>query len=94
MYSVTDIGSLDLRELIGGNSYTFPMQLNIKGYTFYTCALCDTRVDSFLFINIELTTLLIRHYSACSKPLPYIISVIGYNGQGYSKIIYYVHLML
>ena len=79
MYSVIDIGSLDLRELIGGNSYTFPTQLNIKGYMFYTHALYDIRVNSFLFINTELTTLLIRHYSACSKPLPYIILVTDYN---------------
>ena len=70
MYNVTNISSLDLRELIRGNSYTFPMQLNIKGYTFYTRA---------LFINIELTTLLIRHYGARSKPFPYIILVTNYN---------------
>ena len=94
MHSVTNIGSLDLRELIGGNSYTFPMQLNIKGYTFYTCALCDIRANGFLFINTELTTLLIHYYSTCSKPFPYIILVTGYNSQGHSKVIYYIHLTL
>ena len=46
---------------------------------FYTHALYDIRANSFLFINTELTTLLIRHYSACSKPLPYIILVTDYN---------------
>ena len=54
----------------------------------------DYRANSFLFINIELTTLLIYHYSAYSKPLPYVILVTGYNSQGYSKIIYYVRLTL
>ena len=94
MHSVTNIGSLDLRELIGGNSYTFPTQLNIKGYTFYTHALYDTRANGFLFINTELTTLLIRYCGARSKPLPHVISVTGYNGQGYSKITHYVRLTL
>ena len=61
---------------------------------FYTRTLYDTRVNSFLFINTELTTLLIRYYSARSKPLPYVISVTGYNSQGYSKITYYIRLIL
>ena len=61
---------------------------------FYTRALYDTKVNSFLFINTELTTLLIHHYSACSKPLPYTILVTGYNSQGYSKITHYVRLIL
>ena len=94
MYSVTDIGSLDLCELIGGNSYTFPTQLNIKGYTFYTRALCDTGANGFLFINTELATLLIRHCGARSKPLPRVISVTGYDGQGHSKVTHYVRLTL
>jgi hypothetical protein len=33
VYGVTDLGLLDLRELIGGNSYTLQTQLNIKGFT-------------------------------------------------------------
>ena len=61
---------------------------------FYTYTLYDTRANGFLFINIELTTLLIRHYSARFKPLPYVILVTGYNSQGYSKIMYYVRLIL
>ena len=61
---------------------------------FYTYALCNTRVNSFLFINTELATLLIRHYGAYSKPLPRVILVTGYNSQGYSKIMYYVRLTL
>ena len=61
---------------------------------FYTYALCNTRANGFLFINIELTTLLIRYYSAYSKPLPHVILVTGYNGQGYSKITYYIRLIL
>ena len=61
---------------------------------FYTRALYDTRVNSFLFINTELTTLLIRYYSTYSKPFPRVILVTGYNSQGYSKVIYYVCLTL
>ena len=46
---------------------------------FYTRALYNIRANGFLFINTELTTLLIHHYSARSKPLPYVILVTGYN---------------
>ena len=53
---------------------------------FYTYALYNIRVNSFLFINTELTTLLIHHYRAYSKPLPYVILVTGYNNQGYSRL--------
>jgi hypothetical protein len=94
VYNITDIGSLDLRRLMRGNSYTLPTQLNIKGYTFYTYALGDTRANSFLFINTELATLLIRYYNARSKPLFYIVSVTSYNSQKSSKIIYYIRLTL
>ena len=55
------------------------IQLNTKGFTFYTYTLGDTRVNGFLFINLELASLLIRHYSACLKPLPYAIPVTGYD---------------
>ena len=94
MYSVTDLGSLDLRELMGGSLYTLPSQLNIKGYTFHTCALGDTGANGFLFINTELATLLIRYCGARSKPLPCEISVTGYDGRSYSKITYYIRLTL
>ena len=57
-------------------------------------ALGDTRANSFLFINSELTTLLIRHYGVCSKPLPRTILVTGYNGKSDSRITHYVHLTL
>ena len=77
-----------------GNSYTFSTQLNIKGYTFHTRALSDTRANGFLFINTELATLLIRHCGARSKPLPYAVSVTDYNGQGSFKITHYMRLTL
>ena len=35
------------------------IQLNTKGFTFYTYALSDTRANGFLFINLELASLLI-----------------------------------
>ena len=61
---------------------------------FYTYTLCDIRANGFLFINTELTTLLIYYYSTCSKPFPYIISVTSYDGQGYSKVTHYIRLIL
>jgi hypothetical protein len=94
VYSITNISSLDLRRLIGGNSYTLSTQLNIKSYTFHIYALGNTRANSFLFINTKLATLLIRHCDARSKPLPYIVLVTSYDGQRSSKIIYYIRLIL
>jgi hypothetical protein len=85
---------LDLRELIEGNSYTLQTQLNIKGFTFHTHALSDTEANGFLFINSELATLLTRHCGVCSKPLPCVISVIGYNGNGNFRITHYIRLTL
>ena len=79
---------------MGGNLYTLPTQLNIKGYTFHTRALGDTGANGFLFINTELATLFIRHYSACSKPLFYAVLVTGYNSQESFKITYYIRLTL
>ena len=35
------------------------IQLNTKGFTFYTYILGNTRVNGFLFINLELASLLI-----------------------------------
>ena len=77
-----------------GNSYTLLTQLNIKGYTFHTRAFGDTKVNGFLFINTELTTLLIRHCGARSKPLSCAVSVTGYDGQESSKITHYMRLTL
>ena len=56
--------------------------------------LSDTRANGFLFINSELTTLLIHHCGARLKPLRYIILVIGYNGKNNLRIMYYIHLTL
>ena len=77
-----------------GNSYTLLTQLNIKGYTFHTRAFDNTRANGFLFINTELATLLIRYCGACSKPLSCAVLVTGYDGQGSSKITYYMRLTL
>ena len=57
-------------------------------------ALSNTRANGFLFINLELTTLLIHHYGVCLKPLPYVILVTGYNGKSNSRITHYVCLTL
>jgi hypothetical protein len=94
VYGVTDLGMLDLRELIGGNSYTLQTQLNIKGFTFHTHALSDTRANGFLFINSELAALFTRHCGARFKPLSYTISVTGYNSKGNSRITHYIRLTL
>jgi hypothetical protein len=77
-----------------GNSYTLQTQLNIKGFTFHTHALGDTKVNGFLFINSELAALLTRHYGARSKPLLCAISVTGYNSNSNSRITHYVRLTL
>jgi hypothetical protein len=77
-----------------GNLYTLQTQLNIKGFTFHTHALGDTRANGFLFINSELAALLTRHCGACSKPLPCAISVTGYNSKGNSRITHYIRLTL
>ena len=61
---------------------------------FYIYTLYNIRANGFLFINTELITLLICYYNGYFKPLPYIILITGYNSQGYSKIIYYIHLIL
>ena len=60
---------------------------------FYTHVLSDTGANGFLFINSELMILLIRYYNIRSKPLPCIIPVTGYNGQGQAKITYYIRLI-
>ena len=57
-------------------------------------ALSNTRANSFLFINLELTTLLICHCGVCLKPLLHIILVTGYNGKNDLRITHYVHLTL
>jgi hypothetical protein len=85
---------LDLRELIKGNSYTLQTQLNIKGFTFHTRALDNTKANGFLFINSELITLFTHYCGARSKPLPYAISVTGYDDNGNSRITHYVRLTL
>jgi hypothetical protein len=74
--------------------YTLQTQLNIKGFTFHTYALSNTRANSFLFINSELAVLFTRYYGARSKPFSCVISVIGYNSKDNSKIIYYIRLTL
>jgi hypothetical protein len=79
---------------MGGNSYTLQTQLNIKGFTFHTHALGDTGANGFLFINLELAALFTRYCSARSKPLPYAISVTGYNSKGNSRITHYIRLTL
>ena len=75
---------------MSGSLYTLQTQINIKGYTFYTLALGNTGANGFLFINLELATLLIRHCGAHSKPLPRAILVIGYNGKDKLSISHYV----
>jgi hypothetical protein len=85
---------LDLRELIRGNLYTLQTQLNIKGFTFYTRALGDTRANGFLFINSELIALFTRHCGARSKPFSSAILVIGYNSKSNSRITHYIRLTL
>ena len=52
--------------------------------------LSNTRANGFLFINLKLATLLICHYNAHSKPLPYIILVTRYNNKGKLSISYYI----
>jgi predicted aspartyl protease len=74
--------------------YTLQTQLNIKGFTFHTRALGDTGANGFLFINSELAALLTRYCGARSKPLSYAILVTGYNGNGNSRITYYIRLTL
>jgi len=79
---------------MGEDLYTLQTQINVKSYTFYTQSLGNTGANSFLFINLELATLLIRYCSAYSKSLPYAISIVEYNKKGDFKITHYVHLML
>ena len=79
---------------MGGESYTLCIQLNTKGFTFYTRALGDTGANGFLFINSELASLLIRHCGARSKPLPYAIPVTGYDGKSRARVTHYIRLTL
>ena len=52
--------------------------------------LSNTKVNSFLFINLELITLLICYYNMRSKPLSYILLVTSYNKKGKLSISYYI----
>jgi hypothetical protein len=63
-------------------------------FTFYTYAFSNTKVNGFFFINLELTSLLIRYYNARSKPLPYAILITSYNSKSNIRVIYYIRLTL
>ena len=52
--------------------------------------LSNIKANGFLFINLKLITLLIRHCNARSKPLPCAIAVIGYNNKGRLSITHYI----
>ena len=79
---------------MGGSAFTFDIQLNTNGYSFHTTALNDTGANGFLFIDIQLATLLIRHCGARSKLLPCSIPVTGYDGKNTNQITHYIRLTL
>ena len=94
MFGITDLGTLNLSKLIGGHAYTLPSQLNIKGFTFHTHALGDSGANGFLFIDLELASLLVRSCGARTKPLPRPIPITGYDGNSDHNITHYLRLTL
>lgn len=88
--------TLDLYKLLGGlrDSLVFNIRLTYNRYSFIILALVDTRVDSLIFINIELVILLSKKFGLYTYKLDRECLVRGFDSKLLRPIIYTVVLTL
>jgi hypothetical protein len=81
-------------QLIGGTYLTVSCTLNNNRYRVVTCALIDSRANSFVFINIQYTVNIARFLGLKTRCLPRSVPVKGYNSKEGQLITHYLRLHL
>lgn len=75
-----DLNKIDMRQLLGGKSFTTPCTLFHNGIAILTHALTDSGAGGFAFIDTQLAKDLCRAWKLSLTPLPDSVGVKGYDG--------------
>jgi hypothetical protein len=86
--------SIDLRTLLGGNSFTVKCQLSFNGLSTPTRTLADSGANGYLFINTATALQICERFGAGVHRLANTCEVVGFNGKQSPAITHYIKLHL
>ena len=85
---------VDLSQLLGGDSFTFPYTISSNGLGIKTRTLIDTRANGYAFINTEFAALATRFLNTKPQRLPTLYNIRGFDGKIAQLITDYMELTL
>ncbi len=85
---------INLDQLIGGLYLTIPYSLSYNRYLVNVSSLTNSRVNSFVFINILLAIDIATFFNLKFQRLPKLISIKGYNSKLGTRITHFLRIYL
>jgi hypothetical protein len=94
LHGIDDLCEVDLSQLLGGDSFTFPCTISSNGLGIKTRTLIDTRANGYAFIDTDFVALATRFLDTKVQRLPAACNVRGFDGKIAQPITDYVELTM